>query len=121
MAGAKHTGIATRRADKWRTEMRNAPCTDHDRHAYNAAFEELGLTWHWDALTYERLQAATRGRDAVRAYLETEQAHLLRAYEADFLVNAIETAKARCRAEIAGPRSHPAPRASWSAETLLAA
>ena len=101
--------------------MRNAPCTDHDRHAYNAAFEELGLTWHWDAQTYERLQAATRGRDSVRAYLETEQSHLLRAYEADFLVNAIETAKARCRAEMAGPRSHPVPHGSWASETLLAA
>ena len=75
--------------------MRNAPCTDHDRHAYNAAFEELGLTWHWDAATYERLQAATRGRESVRAYLETEQSHLLRAYEADFLLEAIETARAR--------------------------
>ena len=101
--------------------MRNAPCTVHDRHAYNAAFEELGLTWHWDAKTYERLQAATRGRESVRAYRETEQSHLLRAYEADFLVNAIETAKARCRAEMAGPRSHTAARPSWSAETLLAA
>jgi hypothetical protein len=121
MAGAKRTENATRRTDKWRSEMRNAPCTDHDRHAYNAAFEELGLTWHWDAKTYERLQAATRGRESVRAYLETEQSHLLRAYEADFLVNAIETAKARCRAEMAGPRSHTASRPSWSAETLLAA
>lgn len=101
--------------------MRNAPCTDHDRHAYNAAFEELGLTWHWDAKTYERLQAAAQGREAVRAYLETEQSHLLRAYEADFLVNAIETTKARCRAEMATLPTHPAPRKSWSAETLLAA
>ena len=125
MAGAKGTETATRRTDKWRMNMRNATCNDQasqaDRHAYNAAFEELGLTWHWDAQTYERLQAATRGPGSVRTYLETEQAHLLRAYEADFLVNAIETAKARCRAEMAGLRSHPAVRASWSAETLLAA
>jgi len=64
------------------------------RQAYNAAFEELGLSWHWDPVTYARLPA--RGRDGVRAYLQKEQAHLLRAYEADFLVNAIETAKARC-------------------------
>jgi hypothetical protein len=129
MAGAKRTEKPTRRTDKWRTEMRNAPCTDQasqahthaDRHAYNAAFEELGLTWHWDAQTYDRLQAAARGRDSVRAYLETEQSHLLRAYEADFLVNAIEAAKARCRAEMGAVRSHAAPRPSWSAQTLLAA
>jgi hypothetical protein len=92
-----------------------------DRHAYNAAFEELGLSWHWDAHTYERLQAATRGRESVRAYLETEQSHLLRAYEADFLVNAIETAKARCGAETAAPQSRPVPHAAWAGDTRLAA
>ena len=61
------------------------------RHAYNTAFEKLGLNWHWDEATFERLQ--TSGRYALRNYLETEQSHLLRAYEADFLVDAIETAR----------------------------
>ncbi|MES2687453.1 MAG: hypothetical protein V4706_11570 [Pseudomonadota bacterium] len=68
------------------------------RHAYNAAFEELGLTWYWDAATYARLQA--HGRDGVRVYLETEQSHLLRAYEAEFLVDAIETTQTRCYASM---------------------
>jgi len=63
------------------------------RHAYNAAFEELGLTWYWDAATYARLQV--HGRNGVRIYLKTEQSHLLRAYEAEFLVGAIETTQAR--------------------------
>ncbi|MDW5444779.1 hypothetical protein [Polaromonas sp. SM01] len=80
------------------------------RHAYNAAFEELGLTWHWDAATYARLQA--HGRNAVRVYLETEQAHLLRAYEADFLVNAIAVAQARSHASMGGNRARPTP-SSW--------
>jgi hypothetical protein len=75
------------------------------RHAYNAAFEELGLTWYWDAATYARLQA--HGRDGVRIYLETEQSHLLRAYEAEFLVGAIETTQARCYANMAR-QAHPA-------------
>lgn len=77
------------------------------RHAYNAAFEELGLSWHWDAVTYACLQA--HGRDGLRAYLENEQSHLLRAYEADFLVNAIEAAKARCYASMTSDRAHAAP------------
>ncbi|MGZ5181396.1 MAG: hypothetical protein ACXWC6_10905 [Ramlibacter sp.] len=63
------------------------------RQAYNSAFEELGLAWHWDRATYAGLPA---GRPGVRAYLEREHPHLLRAYEADFLVDAIETAKSRC-------------------------
>jgi len=63
------------------------------RQAYNAAFEELGLNWHWDAVTFACLPA--RGREGVRAYLQSEHPHLLRAYDADFLADAIETAKAR--------------------------
>jgi hypothetical protein len=113
--------------EQQRNELENdmRTCTDQstqaDRHAYNAAFEELGLTWHWDAQTYDRLQAATRGSDSVRKYLETEQSHLLRAYEAEFLVNAIETAKARCRAEMAGLRSQPVSQAAWTGDARLAA
>lgn len=77
------------------------------RHAYNTAFEELGLTWYWDATTYTRLQA--HGRDGLRVYLESEQSHLLRAYEADFLVEAIETTQARCHASMTGNLMRPAP------------
>lgn len=70
------------------------PMVEAHRHAYNAAFEKLSLSWRWDAATYALLQC--HGRDLVRAYLEAEQAHLLRAYDAEFLVNAIEAVKAQC-------------------------
>lgn len=50
---------------------------------YSLAFEELGLDWRWD------------GREPVRAYIEREHPHLLRAYDADFLVNAIEHTRKR--------------------------
>lgn len=69
-----------------------------DRQAYNAAFGELGFDWAWDAATYAALPA--RGPERVRAYLEREHPHLLRAYEADFLVNAIEAARQRCSAAV---------------------
>jgi hypothetical protein len=71
--------------------MRNA---ESQRHAYNSAFEELGLSWSWDEDTFARLPEDTR--QALRAYIEREQPHLLRAYGADFLVDAIEAAKDRC-------------------------
>ena len=67
---------------------------EQERRAYNTAFEQLDLNWHWDPVTYACLPA--QGPEGLRAYLEKEQSHLLRAYEADFLVNAIETAKRRC-------------------------
>ncbi|MFL6693360.1 MAG: hypothetical protein ACJ8GO_10400 [Ramlibacter sp.] len=74
---------------------RNAVQSDPEvlRQAYNSAFEELGLQWHWDRATYAQLPA---GKPGVRAYVEREHPHLLRAYDADFLVDAIEVAKARC-------------------------
>jgi len=75
-------------------DILNDPATEAHRQAYNAAFEELGLSWHWDPVTYACLPS--QGPEGLRAYLEKEHAHLLRAYEADFLVNAIETAKRRC-------------------------
>jgi hypothetical protein len=68
------------------------PVVEAQVHAYNAAFEELDLPWHWDAATYQRLAGHGCG---VRRYLETERPHLLRAYDPDFLVAAVEAAKAR--------------------------
>ena len=58
--------------------------------AYNVAFCELGLEWYWDAKTYAELRAAAQQKCHVRNYLEAQQPHLLRAYDAEFLVNAIE-------------------------------
>ena len=69
-----------------------------ERNAYNAAFYELGLRWHWDSTTWEALQRQGRdGAERIRRYLETAQPHLLRAYDADFLIEAIERAKAEAR------------------------
>ena len=71
----------------------SSPAAEAHRQAYNSAFEELGLTWHWDPLTYARLPAP--GPSAVRAFLEDEHPHLLRAYDTDFLVSAIENTMRR--------------------------
>ena len=71
---------------------------DMELNAWNAAFYELGLRWHWDSATWDRLSCVGDCRKArLRHYLETEQAHLLRAYDAGFLVEAIERAQAEQR------------------------
>ena len=75
------------------------------RIAYNSAFDELGLAWHWDRATFACLP---EGPGRVRTYVEREHPHLLRAYEADFLVNAVESAKARCHAVIESRRGQHA-------------
>ena len=45
--------------------------------AYNAAFYELGLRWHWDANTYQDLLRNPGEKERLKAYLETRQPHLL--------------------------------------------
>jgi hypothetical protein len=64
---------------------------EQEREAYNATFYELGLRWHWDDETCERLaRHSTEPQARIRHYLETQQAHLLKAYDADFLAGVIQ-------------------------------
>jgi hypothetical protein len=84
------------------------------REAYNAAFYELGLTWHWDPTTYQRLMDPAGANDPVRTYLETEQAHMLKVYDAAFLAGAVQTAKARCYAAMCADGRSTPPRVDWA-------
>jgi len=71
-----------------------------ERNSYNAAFYDLGLRWHWDSDTYHQLM--TRGQnpaEGIRHYLETRQPHLLKAYDAAFLVDAIQQKKVAHRSK----------------------
>jgi hypothetical protein len=67
-----------------------------DRHALNVAFGELGLCWHWDEQTWSELQAIPTEGERLRAYVRTRHGHLLKAYDVDFLVDAIRATKSRC-------------------------
>ena len=57
------------------------------------ADDELDLQREWAAA------AATQSREGLRQYLEQERPHLLRAYDADFLINAVETARERLQSQ----------------------
>ena len=61
------------------------------RNAYNTAFSQMEIDWHWDAATYRELLAD--GGQPVRAFVERHRPHLLRAYGIDCLVNAVETTR----------------------------
>lgn len=58
-------------------------------HRYTAAFDELDLSWNWDPSLHGE------GRAALRSYVERELPHLLRSYDAEFLVDAVERTCAR--------------------------
>jgi hypothetical protein len=64
--------------------------TDAAHDAYNAAFYELGLRWHWDRDTYAALMRHSADpQTRIRHYMETRQPHLLAAYDPAFLAAAI--------------------------------
>ncbi len=86
-----------------------------ERNAYNAAFYELGFRWHWDQDTYEALlRLGANPADRLRHYLETQQAHLLKAYEASFLVNVIQDKKAEYRKRRADSEAMAPGHFDWS-------
>jgi len=67
--------------------------------AYNRAFLELELSWRWDARTFRDLLRVAADRDCVGAYIERNQAHLLRVYEKSFLRDLVLSAKDRYQRE----------------------
>ncbi|SEK13964.1 hypothetical protein [Paraburkholderia diazotrophica] len=78
--------------------MRNAHDgyrSDYDRAvdaqlcAFNSAFADLGLRFRWDAQTLTSLAAIDGEHARVVAYIEAQQPHLLNAYSAEFLSEAI--------------------------------
>jgi len=71
---------------------------DMERNAYNAAFHDLGLRWHWDSDTYiDLLRRSPSPHAQIRHYLETRHPHLLKAYDAEFLARAIQDRAAHHR------------------------
>jgi len=65
--------------------------------SYNHAFAELELPWRWDAALLAQLKSMAAEGDLVGAYVERNQAHLLRAYEKAFLCDLVYSARARHR------------------------
>ena len=86
-----------------------------ERNAYNAAFYELGFRWHWDRHTYHELLG--HGQDAgqrICHYLQTRQPHLLKSYDAEFLVEIIERKKAQHVQRCAAPGAAAARYFDWA-------
>ena len=86
---------------------------DAQRNAYNAAFHELGLSWYWDAGHYASVVAVSDDRAGLRDYLAAHQPHLLSAHDADFLIEAILAAKARCEAQLSASGCRPGAFINW--------
>lgn len=56
------------------------------RRAFNAAFEEFGLPWHWDAALYRELLAVTGGKERIAHYCrQADPARLGEPRSAEFI------------------------------------
>ena len=75
----------------------NRPTTAEDAEcaAFNAAFDELGIEWQWDPALYASLRSISDERERLTAYLREYQSHLLKAYDLQFLCDAILEARRR--------------------------
>lgn len=67
-------GITTLKAIIFDVDGTLADTEDYHRQAFNEAFDEYGLNWHWSSEEYTELLAISGGRERIRAYAE---AHLL--------------------------------------------
>ena len=68
---------------------------DAELGAYNRAFSELGLEWHWDSGTYRQLRSTSGDKPVVQAYIEANHPHLLQAYAGDALATAVDKIRRR--------------------------
>jgi beta-phosphoglucomutase-like phosphatase (HAD superfamily) len=55
----------------WDVDGTLAETEEGHRAAFNAAFADAGLDWHWDPTLYARLLDVTGGKERIRHYLET--------------------------------------------------
>lgn len=69
--------------------------TERDGHrpAFNKAFAEFGLDWHWDVALYGELLAVTGGKERIRYYAEHFRPGYTTPADFDDLVTALHKAK----------------------------
>ena len=59
------------RALIWDVDGTLAETEEGHRHAFNAAFADGGLDWHWDEARYARLLDVTGGKERIRHFIIT--------------------------------------------------
>lgn len=71
--------------------------TERDGHrvAFNTAFAEAGLDWHWDVRLYGELLKVTGGKERMRHYVERHRPDWPRPADLDGLIRGLHQAKTR--------------------------
>ncbi|MHB1532918.1 MAG: hypothetical protein ACYCS3_12290 [Acidithiobacillus sp.] len=66
---------------------------DLEVRAFNAAFNQLGLRFQWNATTFNELSKFQSEKAGVLSFIQSNQPHLFKAYNPDFLCELICTIK----------------------------
>jgi HAD superfamily hydrolase (TIGR01509 family) len=76
--------------------------TERDGHrpAFNAAFAEAGLPWHWDAALYGELLEVTGGKERIRFFCERHAPDFLQHADAEARIRELHAAKTRHYVEL---------------------
>jgi HAD superfamily hydrolase (TIGR01509 family) len=76
--------------------------TERDAHlpAFNQAFSERGLDWHWSEELYGELLSVTGGKERMRYYLERYRANEPLPPEVDNLIAQLHAEKTRCYTDL---------------------
>ena len=71
--------------------------TERDGHriAFNLAFADAGISWHWDPALYGELLAVTGGKERMRFYCERHDPDFLKRPDADERIKVLHAAKTR--------------------------
>ena len=71
--------------------------TERDGHrpAFNAAFADAGLPWHWDEALYGELLEVTGGKERIRFFCERHAPDFLRQADANARIRELHGAKTR--------------------------
>ena len=76
--------------------------TERDGHrpAFNAAFAEAGLAWHWDEALYGELLEVTGGKERIRFFCERHVPDFLQQADVEARIKELHAAKTRHYAEL---------------------
>ncbi len=83
--------------------------TERDGHrpAFNSAFAELGLDWHWDEALYGELLAVTGGKERIKYFVDAFLQAERRPQNVEQLAADIHRVKTRCYTELVGRGALP--------------
>jgi HAD superfamily hydrolase (TIGR01509 family) len=76
--------------------------TERDGHrvAFNMAFEEAGLDWHWDEALYGDLLAVTGGKERIKFYLDNFNSSFVKPEGFDDFVKGLHVSKTKHYVEL---------------------